>query len=114
MRKLLILLIAIAAQAATITGTFQNADGSVVNGFLTVQLTQGPVLDSCNSNQKVTFQVIRVAISNGVLGSLSLPATSCLSPVQKYKVSVFDSTSKLLYNASWTVPVGSTVDVTTL
>lgn len=72
------LLVTLAAQVS-ITGTFNNPDGTGVNGRLLVSLAKSTVTNSCQGNQVMTWTQNQVKITNGTLGSLSLWASTCLS-----------------------------------
>jgi len=101
------------AQLVTITGTFQYPDGNVLNGKVIIRLTRSTVNNTCVSPvQVLVFQPVTVKITAGVLGTLSLYATPCLSPSIFYTISVFDQNNTLLYTDHWNVPNQASADVT--
>jgi hypothetical protein len=104
------------AQIVSITGKFLNPDGTNVNGRVSVMLTQSTVRNTCGSTaQVITFRPVGATITNGVLGSLTLYSTPCLSPKQLYNVVVTDSSGSILYRGQWTVPANvASVDVSLL
>jgi hypothetical protein len=115
MKLAVLLFIAICCYGqVTITGTFYNPDGSTVNGSVAVSLSKSTVTNTCASSQVLTFSPVRANIVNGVLGSMSLYATACLKPSQKYIVKVYGKNNTLLYQGYWTVPNTSSADVTEL
>ena len=97
----------------TVTGTFQYPDGSPLNGRVVVRLTRSTVTNMCvTPAQVMSFQPVTIRVTGGVLGTLSLYATSCLSPSIFYLVNVFDQNNQLLYSDHWNVPNVGSVDVT--
>jgi hypothetical protein len=99
-----------------IVGSFRYPDTNVVNGYVTIELTKATVTNNCYTPvQLMTFKQKKVNIVNGVLGTLALYPTSCMSPLQSYVVRVYDSSKRLLYKTAWSVPYSiSNVDVTVL
>lgn len=112
-RKLIcILLCSFAAQAVTITGTFAYPNGVKFNGYITVSLPRASVGNTCGGGI-VSIGQSRIQITNGVLGSLSLVATSCLASNPPYTVMVWDQNG-MLYKAAWIVPNTGLADITVL
>jgi hypothetical protein len=69
-----------ASGQVTITGTFQNPDGTPVNGSVRIILTQPNVTNTCGTSRLVSvFAPVVAQITNGNLGSLDLYATTCLT-----------------------------------
>lgn len=98
-----------------ISGTFKYPDGTVLNGRVEISLKRNAVKNLCSSPVNVvSFQTVKVLVTAGTLGSLSLYATSCLTPQQPYTVKVFDSRNTMLYQASWTVPNTGSANVVQL
>lgn len=63
------------------SGTFRNPDGYPVNGRLLVKLSSSSLTNSCSTPaQVIAFRDVQTTVSNGILGSLSLYASSCLVP----------------------------------
>jgi hypothetical protein len=91
-----------------LTGTLTNPDGSLVNGFMTLQLTKSTVKNTCvTPNQTVPNTQIRYNIVNGVIvnGSTALfTSTDCLSPRVPYYVQEFASNGKLQFADNWYLP----------
>lgn len=113
---LLLLALPLAGQTVAIQGTFHYPNAVTVNGYLTVALTRTTAMNTCVKPARlVTFQSVRVQITNGTMGALTLYKTSCLSPSVPYRVRVYDRAGKMLYQGSWTVPDSTPpVDVTLL
>ena len=120
---LLLLATPISAQLVTVSGTFKNPDGTTLTGKAVVSLPRSTVTNTCTTpNQIVSFRQVTVAITNGVLGTLQLYPSSCLSPAQPctvnhqltkgcYTVEIMNGLNQVMYRSSWVVP-GSSANVT--
>lgn len=63
----------------TITGTFQNPDGTNLTGYIQLSINRPTVNNFCATPYQVLpFKQIRIPITNGTMGSLSLTAGSCM------------------------------------
>lgn len=96
------------AQQVTVTSTtggVRYPDGSLFSGYLTLQLTRSSVRNICTTpTQVLTLKTIKVLISNGTLGTMSVYPTPCLSPSQPYLVQVYETDGTQMYRANWTIP----------
>jgi hypothetical protein len=64
----------------TITGTFKNPDGSAVNGTIFVSPSQKSATYICGGSTPLQLSAVTATITNGVLGSLQIYPSVCLSP----------------------------------
>ncbi len=65
-----------------ISGSFKLPNGDGLNGYVTVRLEKATVTNGCATGiQVLTLAPVTAVITNGVLGSLSLWASPCLSVV---------------------------------
>jgi hypothetical protein len=92
-----------------ITGTFKTPDGKLFNGYLTVSAQTQPGLSTCS--HKAYGGPARIKIVNGVLGTLTLDSSSCITPTNAtaltknyYVATVYNAQNKLMYRAYWEVP----------
>lgn len=101
--------------AVTLTGSFVQPNGTAFTGRLEISLTRSTVTDGCVTPavQRI-MRPITVAITNGTLGSVTLPPSGCLTPRQLYHIRVFDARNLQVYRADWNLPNSGagTLDVT--
>jgi hypothetical protein len=103
------------ARATTISGTLKAPDGSLVNGRVTLHLSQEGIAlmtGSCGGPYIVVpIQDVSINITNGVFPSTNIVGNDCISPANTYYVvSARNSTGTLLFQEAWTIQ-GTTEDV---
>jgi hypothetical protein len=113
--SLLFLTCWIQARATTLSGTLKAPDGSLVNGILTMHLSQEGIASfagSCGGPYIVVpTQDVTMRITNGVFPSTNIIGNDCISPANTYYVvSVRNSTGTLLFREAWTIQ-GTTQDI---
>lgn len=123
MKKILqiltLLLLAIAAQATTLTGSLKTPDGNNFNGRLVLELSQTVSVLSSGScggpYLAIGGKPIQFSIINGAMpGGASVVGNDCVAPTNTcYVVDEYDSNNNHLSQFRWSI-TGTTVDVGTL
>jgi hypothetical protein len=88
-----------------VSGTWVYPDGTAFNGSVIITLVRSTVtlLSRCGSAQVLVFRPITLRIVNGVMPSVNLYPTSCLTPAQPYNVQILDTRGTLLNRVTWSV-----------
>lgn len=120
MKKLLLaLLLAVSCRATTLTGTMNAPDGTGVNGYLYLSLSQQAALVStggCGGPIEVvpTYRVRIQLVDGAMQGSPSVYGNDCMLPDGTYYlVEVRDANGNVLMSDRWVIS-GASIDIGTI